>query len=66
MLIRWCSHEGLRHLVAEMGATQVVYGTDLPFNWPDTMQLILEASYLTEEDKRAILGGNLSNLLNIT
>jgi len=60
------SHEGLRHLVAEMGATQVVYGTDLPFNWPDTMQLILEASYLTEEDKRAILGGNLSNLLNIT
>jgi aminocarboxymuconate-semialdehyde decarboxylase len=59
------SDEGLRHLVAEMGASQVVYGTDLPFNWPDTMQIILEADYLTSEEKRAILGGNLSNLLRI-
>ena len=28
------SEEGLRHLVAEMGAGQVAYGTDIPFNWP--------------------------------
>jgi aminocarboxymuconate-semialdehyde decarboxylase len=59
------SDEGIRHLVAEMGASQVVYGTDLPFNWPDTMQIILEADYLTSEEKRAILGGNLSRLLGI-
>lgn len=57
--------EGLRHLVAEMGAGQVVYGTDLPFNWPDTLELILSASYLSDADKEAILGGNLQRLLRI-
>jgi len=59
------SHEGLRHLVAEVGAGQVVYGTDIPFNWPDTLDLILEASYLSDEDKIAIVGGNLMELLRI-
>ena len=59
------SDEGLRHLVAEMGASRVVYGTDIPFNWPDTLDLILNASYLSDADKEAILGGNLSKLLNI-
>lgn len=57
--------EGLRHLVAEMGAGQVVYGTDIPFNWPDTLDLILNASYLSDADKTAILGGNLLELLRI-
>jgi len=60
------SHEGLRHLVAEMGASQVVYGTDMPFNWPDTLDLILEADYLTDAEKIAIAGGNLSQLLRIS
>ena len=59
------SHEGLRHLVAEIGASQVVYGTDVPFNWPDTLDLILEASYLSDEQKIAIVGGNLMELLRI-
>jgi len=58
--------EGLRHLVAVMGADQVVYGTDIPFNWPDTLDLILDASYLSDADKQAILGGNLLKLLRIT
>ena len=34
------SEEGLRHLVAEMGVSQVVYGTDIPFNWPVTVDLV--------------------------
>ena len=57
--------EGLRHLVAEMGAGQVVYGSDLPFNWPDTLDVILNASYLSDAEKKAILGGNLMKLLSI-
>jgi len=57
--------EGLRHLVAEMGAGQVVYGSDLPFRWPDTVDLILNATYLSNAEKVAILGGNLSELLRI-
>ena len=60
------TEEGLRHLVAEMGASQVVYGTDIPFDWPDTLDLILNASFLNNEEKEAIVGGNLMKLLHIT
>jgi aminocarboxymuconate-semialdehyde decarboxylase len=59
------SSEALRHLVAEMGVSQVVYGSDQPFPWPDTMDLIVGADFLTDSDKEAILGGNLRQLLRI-
>jgi aminocarboxymuconate-semialdehyde decarboxylase len=59
------SHEGLRHLKEEMGASQIVYGTDIPFNWPDVLDLILEADYLNDDEKIAILGGNLQRLLKL-
>ena len=59
------SDEGLRHLVAEMGVSQLVYGTDVPFNWPVTIDLVLNASFLSDADKTAILGGNLQRLLKI-
>jgi aminocarboxymuconate-semialdehyde decarboxylase len=60
------SDEGLRHLVAEVGAGQIVYGTDVPFNWPVTVDLVLNATWLSDADKTAILGGNLTRLLRIT
>ena len=60
------SDEGLRHLVAEMGTSQIVYGTDIPFNWPDTLDLVVNATFLTDAQKEAIIGGNLINLLKIT
>jgi aminocarboxymuconate-semialdehyde decarboxylase len=59
------SEEGLRHLVAEMGVSQIVYGTDIPYNWPATVDLILRASFLKDAEKEAILGGNLIKLLKI-
>jgi aminocarboxymuconate-semialdehyde decarboxylase len=59
------SEEGLRHLVAEVGVGQIVYGTDVPFNWPVTVDLVLNASFLTDADKRAILSDNLVKLLRI-
>jgi aminocarboxymuconate-semialdehyde decarboxylase len=59
------SEEGLRHLVAEVGVGQIVYGTDIPFNWPVTVDLVLNASFLSEADKTAILGGNLARLLRL-
>jgi aminocarboxymuconate-semialdehyde decarboxylase len=58
------SPEGVRHLVAEMGPSQVVYGTDIPFVWPDTIDAILGAS-ISDADKEAILGGNLVKLLKL-
>jgi aminocarboxymuconate-semialdehyde decarboxylase len=58
------SPEGVRHLVAEMGASQVVYGTDIPLVWPDTIDAILAAE-ISDAQKEAILGGNLTKLLRL-
>jgi aminocarboxymuconate-semialdehyde decarboxylase len=58
------SAEGVRHLVAEMGPSQVVYGTDMPFVWPDTVDAILQAE-IPDAQKEAILGGNLVKLLKL-
>ena len=60
------SEEGLRHLVAEVGVTQIVYGTDVPFNWPVTVDLVLNTSFLNTAEKEAILSGNVARLLGIT
>ncbi len=59
------SEEGLRHLVAEVGASQVVYGSDMPYTWPDTIDLIVDSPSLSDAQKEAILGGNLIRLLKI-
>jgi aminocarboxymuconate-semialdehyde decarboxylase len=59
------SEEGLRHLVAEVGSSQIVYGTDVPYAWPVTVDLVLKAPFLTDAQKTAILGGNLARLLRI-
>ena len=57
--------QGLRHLIAEVGVSQMVYGTDFPFDWPVGVDFILKASFLSNADKEAILGGNLVRLLRI-
>ena len=58
--------EGLRHLVAECGASQIVVGTDYPFPWTSTaVDHVLTTPGLSDADKTAILGGNLIKLLRI-
>lgn len=60
------SSEGLRHLVAEYGASQIVMGTDYPFPWTTrAVDHILKTPGLTDADRAAILGGNLARLLGI-
>jgi aminocarboxymuconate-semialdehyde decarboxylase len=59
------SPEGLRHLAAEAGTGQVVFGTDMPFNWHSNVDLILNATFLSNAEKEAILGGTLVKLLRI-
>ena len=59
--------EGLRHLVAEAGASQVVLGTDWPYGMgdPSAVDLILRTPGLKDTDRRAILGDNAAKLLRI-
>jgi|KBSSwiStaDraftv2_1062776.scaffolds.fasta_scaffold216205_2 aminocarboxymuconate-semialdehyde decarboxylase len=58
--------EGLRHLMAEVGVGQMVYGTDYPFDWPVGIDFILNAPFLSNADKEAMVGGNAMKMLRIT
>ena len=58
--------EGLRHLIAEVGASHVVLGTDHPFPWTSTaVDHILATPGLADADRVAILGGTAAKLLKL-
>ena len=58
--------EGLRHLVAEVGASQIVMGTDYPFPWTTTsVDHILNTPGLSDAERAAMLGETAAKLLNI-
>jgi aminocarboxymuconate-semialdehyde decarboxylase len=59
--------EGLRHLVAEAGASQIVLGTDYPYGMgdPAAVDHILHTPGLKDEERIAMLGGNAARLLGI-
>src|SRR5665213_4280198 len=58
--------EGLRHLVAECGASQIVIGTDYPFPWSTTtVDQVFQAPGLSDSERRAILGETAARLLKI-
>ena len=59
--------EGLRHLIAELGASQIVLGTDHPFPWTTTeVDHILDQPGLSDAERVAMLGGTAAHLLGIT
>jgi predicted TIM-barrel fold metal-dependent hydrolase len=61
------TNEGMRHMIAEVGASQIVIGTDYPFGWePDVVGYILGVPRLTNDQKWAILNGNAARLLQIS
>lgn len=45
---------------------RIVYGTDYPYNWPVGIDFILNAPFLSNADKEAMLGGNAMKMLRIT
>ena len=58
--------EGVRHLAAEVGAGQLMIGTDYPYPWTDkAVDLILETPEISNDDKIAILGGTAARLLGL-
>jgi aminocarboxymuconate-semialdehyde decarboxylase len=59
--------EGLRHLAAEVGTSQIVLGTDYPFPWMSTaVEHVLATPGLSDSDREAILSGNAAKLLRIS
>jgi aminocarboxymuconate-semialdehyde decarboxylase len=58
--------EAMRHLIAEVGAGQVVVGTDFPYPWTRTaVDLVLATPGLDDAQRIAILGGTAAGLLGI-
>jgi aminocarboxymuconate-semialdehyde decarboxylase len=59
--------EALRHLAAQVGASQLVMGTDDPFGWTRTsVDHILGTPELTDAQRAAILGQTAARLLGIS
>jgi aminocarboxymuconate-semialdehyde decarboxylase len=60
------TEEALRHLVAQVGASQVVLGTDHPIPWEEhPVDHVMATTTLSQAQRAAILGGNAARLLNI-
>lgn len=58
--------EGLRHLVAQVGASQIMLGTDHPIPWEEhPVDHVLATATLSDKQKVAILGGNATHLFGI-
>jgi predicted TIM-barrel fold metal-dependent hydrolase len=60
------SAEALRHLVAQVGASQVVLGSDHPFPWEaHPVDHVMGTTVLSEDERAAILGGNAARLFGL-
>ena len=61
------SPEAIRHLVAQVGASQVVLGSDYPYPWQmQPVDHIFASTSLSDEDKANILGRTAAKLLDVT
>jgi aminocarboxymuconate-semialdehyde decarboxylase len=58
--------EGLRHLAAQVGVSQLVIGTDHPIPWhPNPIDHIMNTPGFTDDERIAMLGGTAAKLLGI-
>ena len=58
--------EAMRHLIAEVGVSQIVMGTDYPFPWNTTpVDHILATPGMSDADRAAMLGDTAARLLRI-
>jgi aminocarboxymuconate-semialdehyde decarboxylase len=59
------SPEAIRHLVAQVGAGQIVLGSDYPFPWQlQPVDHIFASASLSDDDKANILGRTAAKLFN--
>jgi predicted TIM-barrel fold metal-dependent hydrolase len=58
--------EALRHLAAQVGASQIVLGTDHPIPWEEhPVDHVFATTTLNDKQKAAILGGNAARLFGL-
>ncbi|HEV3491463.1 MAG TPA: amidohydrolase family protein [Reyranella sp.] len=58
--------EAIRHLAAQVGASQIVLGSDYPYRWEDhPVDHIFASTSLSDDEKVAILGTTAAKILNI-
>ena len=58
--------EALRHLAAQVGASQIVLGTDHPIPWElHPVDVVFATQALGDDEKAAILGGNAARLFSL-
>ena len=58
--------EALRHLVAQVGASQIMLGSDHPYIWEQhPVDHIFATTTLSDAQKAAILGGNAAKLFGM-
>ena len=58
--------EALRHLAAEVGASQLVIGTDHPIPWQsESVDHIFNTPGFSDAERRAMLGGTAARLLGV-
>jgi predicted TIM-barrel fold metal-dependent hydrolase len=61
------SPEAIRHLVAQVGAGQIVLGSDYPYPWQlQPVDHIFASASLSDDDKADILGRTAAKLFNFT
>jgi len=51
--------------VREIGASRVVYGSDMPFHNPEVEMAKVKGAEISDEDRRLILGGNAARLFDL-
>jgi predicted TIM-barrel fold metal-dependent hydrolase len=60
------SPEAIRHLKAQVGAGQIVLGSDYPYRWQDhPVDHVFASTSLSDDEKMAILGTTAAKILNI-
>jgi aminocarboxymuconate-semialdehyde decarboxylase len=58
--------EALRHLVAQVGASQIMLGSDYPYIWElHPVDHVFATHTLSDKEKLAILGGNAARLFGM-
>ncbi len=60
------SPEAIRHLAAQVGAGQIVLGSDYPYPWQlNPVDHIFDSTSLSDDEKADILGRTAERLFNL-